>query len=364
METKNQNSFVLKELNKLNYDHIAMVPSYAQGGGGLALLWKKEINLNILYQCDNFIDTEVSYKRKKFVATFVYGEPDRQDRAEIWEAIKGRTAGRETPWFLTGDFNEILDNSEKSGGRTRPEGSFVDFRSFMSECDLYDLRFSGNFLSWRGTRGKHLVRCRLDRAMANSSWIDAYPSGRSEYLDFGGSDHRPLLSLFHPEKKKGRGLFRYDMSLRNNEEVKNLVTSAWNAYPRASVETRISSCRRAIIQWKKEQHLNSKMKIEEKKRELEEAMTNNGTNESQIYQINKELKSAYKAEEEYWRQRSRQSWLNLGNKNSGYFHAATRGRRARNNISVLEDDQGVAVYDEGKIAEVITSYFEKMFTSQ
>ncbi|CAA7055121.1 unnamed protein product [Microthlaspi erraticum] len=57
-------------------------------------------------------------------------------------------------------------------------------------------------------------------------------------------------------------------------------------------------------------------------------------------------------------------WLSLGDKNSGYFHAATRGRRARNNISVFEDDEGKTVYEEAKIAEVITNYFEKMFTSQ
>ncbi|CAA7048220.1 unnamed protein product [Microthlaspi erraticum] len=166
METKNSNAFVLKELNILNYDHITMVPPYARGGGGLALLWKKEVELKILYQCDNFIDTEVRFQGKIFMATFVYGEPEKANRKEIWTAITERTAGRDLPWFLTGDFNEILDNSEKRGGPPRAESSFVDFRSFMSECDLYDLRYSGNFLSWRGIRYKYNVKCRLDRAMA------------------------------------------------------------------------------------------------------------------------------------------------------------------------------------------------------
>ncbi|CAA7023878.1 unnamed protein product [Microthlaspi erraticum] len=65
-------------------------------------------------------------------------------------------------------------------------------------------------------------------------------------------------------------------------------------------------------------------------------MTSSESRDNLIFQINKGLKEAYQAEEEYWRQQSRQMWLNLGDKNSGYFHAATRGRRARSNISVIE----------------------------
>ncbi|CAA7061572.1 unnamed protein product [Microthlaspi erraticum] len=364
METKNSNAFVLKELNCLNYDHIALVPPYARGGGGLALLWKKEVELKIMYQCDNFIDTEVRFQGKTFMATFVYGEPEKSNRKEVWQEIQRKTTNRETPWFLTGDFNEILDNSEKVGGPARAESSFVDFRSFMSECNLYDLRYSGNFLSWRGIRYKHNVKCRLDRAMANSAWIEAYPSGRSEYLRFEGSVHRPIISFFFPTKRKQKGLFRYDRRLRNNEEVKLLVEKAWKASPSNDVEQRISSCRKAIIVWHRQNHRNSQQKIERKREELETAMTSSESNDSLIDQINKELKEAYQAEEEYWRQRSRQMWLSLGDKNSGYFHAATKGRRARNNISAIEDKEGNPVYEEAKISEVITKYFTEMFTSQ
>jgi len=56
-------------------------------------------------------------------------------------------------------------------------------------------------MSWRGRRHSHLVRCRLDRAMSNSSWVEAYPSGRSEYLRFEGSDHRPIVTSFDPVRR-------------------------------------------------------------------------------------------------------------------------------------------------------------------
>jgi len=75
----------------------------------------------------------------------------------------------------------------------------------MLECDLYDLKLFGNFLSWRGQRYTHLVWCRLDRAMENRAWVEAYPSGRSEYFCFEGSDHidplLPPLNLLGKNKK-------------------------------------------------------------------------------------------------------------------------------------------------------------------
>lgn len=50
------------------------------------------------------------------------------------------------------------------------------------------------------------VRCRLDRAVANSYWAELYPTARSQYLEYEGSDHKPLISFFEPDSKK-KGCF-------------------------------------------------------------------------------------------------------------------------------------------------------------
>lgn len=146
---------------------------------------------------------------------------------------------RDSPWFITGDFNDILSNSEKDGGPDRAEGTFLDLRSFYSEGDLFDLPHSGDMLSWRGVRGDFLVKCRLARAAATNSWAEYFPSARSQYLPLEGSDHRPLVSVFETTLKKRRGMFRYDRRLRDNPEVKKLVEEVWKEAEGCPIRERI-----------------------------------------------------------------------------------------------------------------------------
>ncbi|KAG7559212.1 Ribonuclease H domain [Arabidopsis thaliana x Arabidopsis arenosa] len=294
METKNESDVVLNSLQGLRFINNFIIPPHSPGGGGLALFWNLEVEVEIL----------------------------------------------------------------------RPESSYVDFRSFMSECGLFDLRHSGNFLSWRGQRSDHLVHCRLDRALSNYAWADAYPSGRCEYLTFESSDPRPLVTYFDLKKKKRKGLFRYDRRLKDNAEAKQLISEAWSLDDQESVDKKTNRCRNAIIQWAKEKHLNSQKLIEEYKKKLEEAMSSSLASTESILEINNNLLLAYKAEEEFWKQRSRQLWLALGDKNTGYFHAVTKNRKAINKFSVIENTEGVAVYEEKKILMVISDYFQNLFTSE
>lgn len=212
----------------------------------------------------------------------------------LWNELTNLAFSRDKPWFLTGDFNDIIENSEKTGGPARSEGSFGEFRAFISQCDLYDISHSGNCLSWRGVRYSHLIHCRLDRAFSNSSWAEKFPSSRCYYLDFEGSDHRPLLSILEPNLKKKKGNFRYDRSMRNNPEISKIFEDSWNANSADLVEERIANCRRAISHWNREHHLNSQKAIKQEKENLEEAMSSATQDQGRIDLINVNLKTAYK----------------------------------------------------------------------
>lgn len=68
--------------------------------------------------------------------------------------------------------------------------------------------------------------------------------------------------------------------------------------------------------------------------------------------LKKELQMEYNNEEAYWRMKSRVTWLKEGDKNTRFFHAATKSRRAQNRFRCLKDDQDKCWYAEKDLGRV------------
>lgn len=362
METKNQDEAVLKTFSNTQYSNHFTVPPIGLSGG-LVLSWQDHVDLDILDSSPNFIDVQVTSGPDISFITFIYGVPRQEDRASLWEKLTLLGTGRDNAWLVTGDFNDLLNSSEKVGGPVRWEGSFVAFRSFVTQAGLWDLQHTGNHLSWRGTQYNHFIQSRLDRAMGNCKWSESFPASYCEYLSFEGSDHRPLLTRLDNTQKKRRNLFLYDRRLTSKSEIRDIVNENWSLCHSNYVLSRLCRVRQAIINWTKEQNHNSKANIQSLQLALDVALSSLLPNTDLIGMLTSELDKAYAEEESYWRQRSRILWLQHGDKNSSYLHTITRGRKLLNKFSVLEKQDGTSVYEEGQIAETIASYYTSLFTS-
>lgn len=55
---------------------------------------------------------------------------------------------------------------------------------------------------------------------------------------------------------------------------------------------------------------------------------------------------AHKEEETYWWQKSKDKWLNGGDRNTRFFHNSVKASRRRNSIVKLVNDHGVEVFFE------------------
>jgi hypothetical protein len=85
--------------------------------GGLAMFWKREINLvtglKSRYHIDSCIMDANGFQRR---FTGIYGEPARDKKWKTWKLLRILSQQSNLPWLCLGDFNEILYNHEKKGG--------------------------------------------------------------------------------------------------------------------------------------------------------------------------------------------------------------------------------------------------------
>lgn len=130
-----------------------------------------------------------------------------------------------------------------------------------------------------------------------------------------------------------------------------------------SVLTKINQIRRNLVDWAKGQAAMSKDWITSHQQLLETALSDASPEHSRIQKLRKILEIAYSEEEAFWRQRSRIQWLNGGDKNSSFFHAVTRNRRACNKFSIIENEEGQAFLDEDQITNSFVLFYQKLFTA-
>lgn len=79
--------------------------------------------------------------------------------------------------------------------------------------------------------------------------------------------------------------------------------------------------------------------------------------------IKQKLSQAYREEEIYWKDRSRELWLQTRDKNTKYFHNSVKSKKVKNRIFMLLDENGVEQFSEGSKGTIAVDYFRDMFTS-
>lgn len=115
--------------------------------GGLVILWSHNVNVNILSNNTRYIDCYVACVDSSyyFYASCIYGFSTHNDKFKICDIITNLSHNRvNSSWIVLSDFNLVMHNSDKLGGKIVDQHIANHFNQTLDLCDSQDLGYHGN----------------------------------------------------------------------------------------------------------------------------------------------------------------------------------------------------------------------------
>ncbi|XP_074301068.1 uncharacterized protein LOC141632419 [Silene latifolia] len=104
------------------------------------------------------------------------------DRKELWQSLLDFHSSLQGPWMVMGDFNNVLNMDERIGAPVTL-AEVKDFQECVDACGLYDLSSTGAYFTWNNKQeGDERVFSRIDRVLANDTWILNGPDGSITFM--------------------------------------------------------------------------------------------------------------------------------------------------------------------------------------
>lgn len=367
LEPRISGTRALQVINSLGFTnhHIVDATGFS---GGIWLLWNCfSINISIVDHSSQSITALITHGNSSWLFTVVYAHPCAGIRKPLWNYLDGVSTASNLPWLVAGDFNEIIYETEKKSGR--PSHSNSGFGNWIGSSHLVDLGFFGADFTWckKNEHGK-VIWERLDGGLCSITWRHKFPEAFIRHLPRVKSDHCPLIisldsvQCLRPEFK----LFRFQAMWMLHNGFKDFLSEIWNKST-GNVVNKTTSLTVSLTRWNKEIFGNL---YQQKKRfmarldSIQRSLCKK--NVPFLFDLEKkllgELNVILDQEELFWIQKSRNSWLKEGDKNTKFFHLSTIVRRRRNKIEGLKDRNGVWHTDKSDMHAIVILHFNDIFS--
>ncbi|XP_074378269.1 uncharacterized protein LOC141719789 [Apium graveolens] len=209
------------------------------------------------------------------------------------------------------------------------------------------------------------MEVRLDRVLTDENWLNNFPMAKLYNLEGAPSDHSAILLNPQVINRRARvHRFRFENAWLTEPMYEQLVREGWIEGQESNVQEKIKRCSNKLATWGKEITGNFDGRIKECKAELKRYRNGRDIVSKEKYdEARTKLDSIFNQREIFWRQRSKQLWLQAGDKNSKYFHKTASARRRNNHIQKIQDGNGNWLDWEHGLPELIMDYFSNMFAA-
>jgi hypothetical protein len=156
-----------------------------------------------------------------------------------------------------------------------------------------------------------------------------------------------------------------------HENYEDMIKAAWEhsdtmATGGTGLWNRLKYVSAEVKKWSVDTFGSVRGELRRLRGKLEEAKTQQLASGSslEVREIEKELHELYEREQVMFRQRSRQDWLQAGDRNTKYFQNRASHRRRKNMVrSLRRDDGSICSTNEGMLA-MAKQFYEKLYSSE
>ncbi|KAK3224333.1 hypothetical protein Dsin_011358 [Dipteronia sinensis] len=196
-----------------------MIIDAVGSSGGLISLWNEvAFSVKACVNTDkcSIILGELAILKKEVVTCNVYAPNVDMERVELWDFMVTNLRRFLVPWIVGGDFNVVLDASEKLGG-PHIWSHLRNFRNFIDAVMLVNIPMQGFPLTWSNAR-EVASWARLDRFLVSPEILCWFPDLAKRNLPKSISDHSAVW-MGIPKDEWGPYPFRFFDSWIENAEV-------------------------------------------------------------------------------------------------------------------------------------------------
>ncbi|KAB1671553.1 hypothetical protein [Gossypium barbadense] len=202
--------------------------------GGLVMMWKESNKVEVQTYSNNHINSIIKLENDNLIRfTGFYGNAKPNKRQCSWNMLRRVGQSVTEKWIIGGDFNAILDNAEKEGGRRKPSALMEDFREVVDELSMADLKTNNGWFTWVNNRdGTALVKERLDRFLMSANDVARFPFMETKVIRQSTSDHDAIILDTEGRKLRDRHrdprlCFKYNVCWARDVEAKKIIKEAW-----------------------------------------------------------------------------------------------------------------------------------------
>lgn len=297
----------------------------------------------------------------------IYAPNDTSSRRRLWEEILLIKQSCHLPWCIGGDLNEIKAISERTGC-LRIDRGMRDLLDFINTMEVLDMPLMGRKFTWTNFQDSS-IHSRIDRFLVDHVWMEKFKLSQWG-LHRPISDHCPIL-LADDLRDWGPKPFRFLNIWLSHPKCLSIAKEAWlqsniTGWMGEKLVQKLKDVKERLKEWNKNEFGDINLKLSNSEKQLQ--VLDLVSEERQLNQNEKDLWTKTKADfwkyskmaESIWRQKSRISWLKLGDKNTKFFQISANNRFRKNLIGSIRIN-GSLVESPTIIKQAAKNHFFNIF---